>query len=50
MPISIVIQPNELWDETNQKFISIDKPVTISIEHSLVSISKWEGKWKSRRI
>lgn len=46
MSLKITIQPNELWDESNQRFITIDKPVVLSLEHSLVSISKWEAKWK----
>lgn len=46
MPKKIVIQPKELWDEIEERFISIDKPITIVLEHSLVSISKWEAKWK----
>lgn len=46
MPKKITIQPKELWDEINERFVSIDKPITITIEHSLVSVSKWEAKWK----
>lgn len=40
----VKIQAKELWDEKNQVFISI-KEQTLSLEHSLVSISKWESKW-----
>lgn len=37
--------PNiELYDEVNNSFINI-KEQTIQLEHSLVSISKWEAKW-----
>ena len=35
----------ECWDEKNERFIQI-KGQTIQLEHSLVSISKWESKWK----
>lgn len=35
----------ELYDELNEEFIDI-KGQTIALEHSLVSISKWESKWK----
>lgn len=35
----------ELFDEATQEFIDI-KGQTIALEHSLVSISKWEAKWK----
>lgn len=34
----------ELYDERTGRFI-VSKPVTIRLEHSLISISKWESKW-----
>jgi len=40
----IFIKEKELWDEKNRMFINV-KPQTITLEHSLVSISKWESKW-----
>lgn len=40
----ITIPSVELWDEQKQEF-SYTKEQTIVIEHSLVSISKWESKW-----
>jgi len=46
MPLRITIQPRDLWDERSGKFITLEKPVELSLEHSLVSISKWEAKWK----
>lgn len=46
MPLKITIQPKELWDEANSRFITIEKETVISLEHSLVSISKWEAKHK----
>ena len=36
---------NEFWDEGAEKFIKV-KGQTIQLEHSLVSISKWEARWK----
>jgi hypothetical protein len=42
--LKIVIPPNEAFDETTNEFISF-KGQTIQIEHSLVSLSKWESKW-----
>ena len=43
--LSITIPANnELWDEKNKIFISV-KETTLLLEHSLVSISKWESKW-----
>ena len=42
--LSLIIQSNELWDERRQEFIQIDSQV-LELEHSLVSLSKWESKW-----
>lgn len=43
--ISITIPGGELFDEERRKFICV-KGETIQLEHSLISISKWESKWK----
>lgn len=44
MPKTIVIPAADYWDAKNEEFIY--KPqVTLVIEHSLVSLSKWESKW-----
>lgn len=40
----ITIPGNELWDEIKQEFLTI-KETTLQLEHSLVSLSKWESKW-----
>lgn len=46
MSLKITIpRRDDLWDERTGKFVST-KEVTIVLEHSLVSISKWEAKWK----
>ena len=42
--LQITIPETELWDESKSEFIQI-KAQTLSLEHSLVSISKWESKW-----
>lgn len=49
MPLQITVSPIELgYDPKTRKFIySHDKEVTLTLEHSLVSISKWESKWKT---
>ena len=36
---------SELWDEEKQEFLPATKDVTIQLEHSLVSLSRWESKW-----
>ena len=46
MPIKISIPETELYDEENNLFIYIKKQ-DISLEHSLVSLQKWEQKWKT---
>lgn len=40
----IDIPETELFDETNDRFIKI-KAQTLKLEHSLISISKWESRW-----
>ena len=42
--LEIVIPETEQWDEVKQEFI-ITKEQTLKLEHSLVSLSKWESKW-----
>lgn len=44
--LHITIPETELFDELRQEFIYVSKPTTLALEHSLVSISKWESKWK----
>lgn len=43
--LEIIVPETELWDEARQEFISIDR-TTLKLEHSLVSLSKWESKWQ----
>lgn len=40
----ITIPESEYYDEVNEEFI-IYKEQVLQLEHSLVSISKWESKW-----
>lgn len=42
--LRITIPATELWDENKEEFITI-KERTLQLEHSLVSLSKWESKW-----
>lgn len=42
--LRITIPAVEQWDEIKQEFIQT-KEQTLQLEHSLVSLSKWESKW-----
>lgn len=44
LTITIPISP-EGWDEDKQEFVE-PKTQTLQLEHSLVSLSKWESKWE----
>lgn len=43
--LQIVTQANELYNEETNEFIYV-KPQKIVMEHSLLSVSKWESRWK----
>lgn len=43
--LKVTVPKTELFDETINEFISI-KEHKLTLEHSLVSLSKWEAKWK----
>jgi len=45
MPITITIPGVDLFDEEKKRFLTTEAR-TIELEHSLVSLSKWEQKWK----
>ena len=42
--LRVTIPATELWDEKTKTFIYM-KEQTLQLEHSLVSLSKWESKW-----
>lgn len=42
--LKLKISEKELWDESKQEFIEVPE-TEIQLEHSLVSLSKWESKW-----
>lgn len=44
--LKITVQPRKYWDSKREMFFTYpEKPVTLQLEHSLVSLSKWEAKW-----
>ena len=42
--LELTIPRTDLWDERRQRFIPV-KEQKLRLEHSLVSLSKWESKW-----
>ena len=40
----IIPDSDELWDEKKEEFV-YRKGQTLQLEHSLVSLAKWESKW-----
>ena len=45
MSIEISIPETRLWDPVKEEFLYV-KSQKLLLEHSLLSISKWEAKWK----
>lgn len=43
--LNIVVPATERWDEQKEEFISLSKDQKLMLEHSLISLSKWEQRW-----
>ena len=43
--LEIVVPETEFFDDVKQEFYTVSAQ-TIQLEHSLISISKWESKWR----
>lgn len=43
--LHIKVPAREFYDESSEEFVEV-KEQTLVMEHSLISISKWEAKWK----
>ena len=43
--LKLQIAAKDLWDEATESFIAV-KETKLLLEHSLISISNWESKWK----
>lgn len=50
LEITVPADVDEGWDEVKGEFVykALNKPRTLQLEHSLVSLSKWESIWKKR--
>lgn len=44
MPLTIVIPEKEFFDPVSSRFLSV-KETKLELEHSLLSVYKWESKW-----
>ena len=44
MSLKIEVKGAELFDESTQRFIEV-KPTVLTLEHSLIAVSKWESKY-----
>ena len=42
--LKIIVPEGEIFDENTQEFL-YTKETTLQLEHSLLSLSKWESKW-----
>ena len=43
--LCITIPGEDIWDPFKEEFIAVRKDQTLQLEHSLVSLQKWESKW-----
>lgn len=43
--LEIKIEGTEFWNDEIEEFVTTE-PCTLMLEHSLISLSKWESKWK----
>lgn len=44
--LKIIIEPTESYNEETETFSTLDDEVVVELEHSLLSLSKWESKFK----
>ena len=43
--LEIKVQGAEFWNDGIEEFVTVE-PCTLMLEHSLISLSKWESKWQ----
>lgn len=44
--LKLYVPAREWFDDEKQMFVLQSKPCELMLEHSLLSLSKWEAKWK----
>lgn len=44
--LKLFVPAREWFNEETQEFVTQSKPCELMLEHSLLSLSKWESKWK----
>jgi len=42
--LTLELKERKGWDETKNEFVVLGSDVTLELEHSLISLSKWESK------
>lgn len=43
--LTIVVPATEQWDEEKEEFVRLPKDQKLTLEHSLISLAKWEKRW-----
>ena len=43
--ITLTVPKREVYDSKNQIFYRVEKDTTLQLEHSLISLQKWESRW-----
>lgn len=43
--LRIIVPATEQWDAAKEEFVYPNREQILELEHSLVSLSKWESKW-----
>lgn len=44
--LKLYLPKREMFNEETNEFVYDGKDITLTLEHSLVSVSRWESKWK----
>lgn len=43
--LTLIVPSVEGWDSKKEEFVALRPEVKLQLEHSLVSVAKWESKW-----